>query len=1340
MRTIKEAMGTQSGGATLAVDRGLFPELKTPGQVEVRFKAEIKGSQLNFSVSKYVYDSRFSSPVDYDGGWGVIEIWKQTFDFTPLEPTGGMKGGLIKGSKVVSVAETADEVVVDVSGLSMDAFVDALKAGARQIQYGASSAPGVRRPYNMDSYFKEYKGARMKGRLNDLFQELMKDGRRKDMNALLKKMPFNLFRKEKPNILAHRVGNGKYRVNNVDIKKVSGTELLVELGDDEVRVRRTQESVSLKLLQKHKIRIRLAGQPVAGMAPGGSRAQAMPQPTVAEMAKAIGADEQMKAEESQRVFLEVGDNEDFDVYLPPADRGTGYISVRWVNNRKSAFRGLTYFPKEKGVKRPLRFVDPNRAGVVDLPANIPFYFNVGKAPDSGRYYYVLSKGAYDYFISQICNLTFKNIDLRVVPDEPAVMESAPSTQPATEIKTVKVEALTSPKLMDAFMRLAAAVPVSAGNIRTSLQACLNAITPPERKIVFDQGLEGFFTRFLAEQSAASNKCAFAIRLRGQVITYMVELSMGTDGKEIKITVTDLSRPSGRSIFVKAKEPLPRSMPPQSDTDIIEFAPAKGQEVIPLRRQPTVEEMKKHCGLGTELLWVIYSGRDHHGVRREIVENFVFTSNGMEIAQYATQSPDAKPVYRLTYNMVERKLTYAREEQAEPLVYPEKDFYFNVLKRGDENACVELNESAYRYFKDHGASFDFISISVVVVPDVPDKDWETFVVPQETGKLSEPCGIAVDKEGNIFVVNTRNDTVSVLNPDGRSLNTAFGENGIITKEIGKFDKPKYCALNAAGTLLVTNQGNNTVSAVQKAGGYKRLDTNVGNRDGIIPKSMHGCQVLTGIATDSDSNIILANQEMLAEAERRDLEARGSSYDCTLSLRVLTWNGLATQNTYGHGNGIVTEGLGLADFAEHNINGIYVDTENNIFVPMRYKVTGSDRDRIVVLKPLGKELNPAFGNNGVIQNEYLAVNWPADITRGAAGTIFGANKVVVETVGVWRPDGTLYTDGGLSGNISPTAGCFHRPQGIRASNNGIIIVSNAGNNSLSVVRRAKAPAPSPASGMVLSVSVDSTGVKDIIAGIRTAVSWVMVGGGFVFDNSIGKRPELTEFCKKVSDGVPALPALVLDNIASSRGINGDAFRQRLVIERKRVKDDSILLTLSYEVFIKPAGKTEFVFSEQLSAVNIWCKRTEGQAGQRRELPEQIVSAPRKTDNWIEIDIPRFEPGLFLDALRAAAKEIKVKVGREPAPPFDFERFYVENRETVEKIVQALNDKTGHKDKLRIKDAQGRDGFTVSIEADWHDGGNYVIVNLWSYTGIEYGMPGTLAPIVETNYGLNVAEIRV
>lgn len=80
------------------------------------------------------------------------------------------------------------------------------------------------------------------------------------------------------------------------------------------------------------------------------------------------------------------------------------------------------------------------------------------------------------------------------------------------------------------------------------------------------------------------------------------------------------------------------------------------------------------------------------------------------------------------------------------------------------------------------------------------------VPKDSGLFDGPCGVTVDKDGHIVVVDSLNDRVQIFSADGKQVLKMFGEEG---HEPGEFCEPYGVAVDANGNILVADRYNHKV---------------------------------------------------------------------------------------------------------------------------------------------------------------------------------------------------------------------------------------------------------------------------------------------------------------------------------------------------------------------------------------------------------------------------------------------------------------------------------------------------------------------------------------------------
>lgn len=143
-----------------------------------------------------------------------------------------------------------------------------------------------------------------------------------------------------------------------------------------------------------------------------------------------------------------------------------------------------------------------------------------------------------------------------------------------------------------------------------------------------------------------------------------------------------------------------------------------------------------------------------------------------------------------------------------------------------------------------------------------------------GDLAAPQGVAVDKDGNVYVTDTLNNRVEIYDADGNFIST-FGKAG---DGPGYFARPKGIAIDGDGHIWVADEMQDRLQVFNREG---RLLTYIGTGHGELPGQF---KALVGVAVDKQNRVFTAEQypgrvqvfkyvtdaEAAAEKARRDEE--------------------------------------------------------------------------------------------------------------------------------------------------------------------------------------------------------------------------------------------------------------------------------------------------------------------------------------------------------------------------------------------------------------------------------------------------------------------------------------
>lgn len=117
-----------------------------------------------------------------------------------------------------------------------------------------------------------------------------------------------------------------------------------------------------------------------------------------------------------------------------------------------------------------------------------------------------------------------------------------------------------------------------------------------------------------------------------------------------------------------------------------------------------------------------------------------------------------------------------------------------------------------------------------------------------GDFAAPQGIAVDKDGNIYVTDTLNDRVESFDADGVFIST-FGKPG---DGPGYFARPKGIAVDGDGHIWVADEMQDRLQVFNKEG---QLLTYIGMGHGELPGQF---KALVGVAVDKQNRVFTTEQ--------------------------------------------------------------------------------------------------------------------------------------------------------------------------------------------------------------------------------------------------------------------------------------------------------------------------------------------------------------------------------------------------------------------------------------------------------------------------------------------------
>lgn len=184
----------------------------------------------------------------------------------------------------------------------------------------------------------------------------------------------------------------------------------------------------------------------------------------------------------------------------------------------------------------------------------------------------------------------------------------------------------------------------------------------------------------------------------------------------------------------------------------------------------------------------------------------------------------------------------------------------------------------------------------------------------------PYGVAVDKQGNVFVADTSNHTIRKITPLG-NVSTVAGLAGEIgsTDGVGsaaRFNRPQGVAVDDNGILFVADTYNNTVRKITNAGVVSTLAGLAGvfgSADGTGGAAKFG--ITTSVAVDGGGNVFVADPN---NHTLRRIAPDG---------KVTTIGGLVGASGFVNGTGSAAR---FGDSVYGGPDGVAVEQSGNLYV--------------------------------------------------------------------------------------------------------------------------------------------------------------------------------------------------------------------------------------------------------------------------------------------------------------------------------------------------------------------------------------------------------------------------
>ncbi len=255
------------------------------------------------------------------------------------------------------------------------------------------------------------------------------------------------------------------------------------------------------------------------------------------------------------------------------------------------------------------------------------------------------------------------------------------------------------------------------------------------------------------------------------------------------------------------------------------------------------------------------------------------------------------------------------------------------------------------------------------------------------KFNRPCGIAMDRAGNLFVSDTGNHTIRKITPAG-GVSTIAGSVGQSDFANGsgttaKFSSPLGLAVTTNGTLYVADSGNHVIRVISPGGVVSALagsPENWGSDDGVGSAARFNGPV--GVALDEHGDLLVsdANNHTIRKV--------------TTNGVVTTWAGTPGLDGCADGNGRAVRFCMPAELAADRHGNVFVADSFNHVVR---KISREGRVTTVTGVPGGYGAGDGVNGQARLFNPYgLAVR--SDGSLALADAYNQLLRVVLVPVGV------------------------------------------------------------------------------------------------------------------------------------------------------------------------------------------------------------------------------------------------------------------------------------------------------------------------------------------------------
>ena len=431
------------------------------------------------------------------------------------------------------------------------------------------------------------------------------------------------------------------------------------------------------------------------------------------------------------------------------------------------------------------------------------------------------------------------------------------------------------------------------------------------------------------------------------------------------------------------------------------------------------------------------------------------------------------------------------------------------------------------------------------------------------RFNLPSGVAVDTGGNVYVADSRNNTIRKITADGvvttlAGLGGSPGSNDG-TGNAARFNGPRAVAVDTAGTVYVADYYNNSIRKVTSAGVVSTLAglSSLGSADGMGSAARFNFP--SGVAVDTNGNVFAAD---------------ANNY----TIRKVTSAGLVSTLAGLAGNSGSDDGTGSA--ARFYLpTGVATGTAGNLFVADSINHTIRKITSTGVVTTLAGLAGSPGSDDG--SGSSARFSNPTGVTADSAGNVYVAdtnNHTIrkISSAGLTTLAGSPGSSGSVDG--MGNAARFYFPSGVAVNTAGEVYVADAFNHTIRKIT----------SVGVVTTLAGVAGTSGSVDGMGSAARFNFPRGVAVDSSgNVYVADEGNDSIRKIiSTGVVTTLAGLADNPGSADGL-GSAVRFNV--------PESVAVDSAGKVYVADAtNNTIRVGFPLLQLVNAVSRKTHGSAG--------------------------------------------------------------------------------------------------------------------------------------------------